>query len=98
MKELQDQLMDRLAQYPALFFSQLATTAGVSIDQLERAVEALEGTSVLVVDHPSPDPHIHADLRIVSRIVEGKPQAAFRNADRVWQAWVREILQSHRCT
>jgi hypothetical protein len=89
-----------------MFMTELYTRVPLEPSTVERICESLAGSRLLVVEHRSPDPHINGDLRVVSLIMDGAPDAngtsngrmaALRAASDVWDSWVRELLSSHRC-
>lgn len=90
----------------AMFMTELFTRVPFNPRTVEQVCESLAGTRVLVIDHRSPDPHVTGDLRVVSLILDGSPDAnaianrriaALRAASDVWDGWVRDLLSSHRC-
>ncbi|MFJ3802586.1 hypothetical protein ACIPSJ_40735 [Streptomyces sp. NPDC090088] len=82
----------------ALFLTELdARLTGTGSEEVARAVLEMENDRILVVDRPSPDPHVIADLRIVALIDPADPDAARRSAESVWSRWVKEVLSHHRC-
>jgi DNA-binding IclR family transcriptional regulator len=100
-------VMEVLASTPhAMFMTELFTRVPLNETTVEQVCKTLAGTRLLVVDHRSPDPHITGDLRVVSLIFDGAPDAnaianrrmaALRAASDVWDSWVRDLLSSHRC-
>ncbi|MEV7389176.1 hypothetical protein [Streptomyces sp. NPDC091215] len=82
----------------ALFLTELdARLTEIGSEEVARAVVEMENDQVLVVDRPSPDPHLVADLRIVALIDPADRDAAQRSAESVWSRWVRDVLSHHRC-
>jgi len=63
---------------------------------LEAALHTLkESGALIVVDHPSPDVHLHdIDLRIVAAATPDARAAV----QIVWHEFLREFLAAHRCS
>ena len=90
-----------LAEHPehALFVTELVARLGEPrpcTEDVESALAALDGDRVVVVDHPSPDPHLVGDLRVVALAGPSATDAGVY-AERAWTRWVREALVAHRC-
>jgi hypothetical protein len=91
---------------PALFVTELAHDLHTPPDSADLAndLEALERRgSILVAEHPVPDPHLQGiDLRIVAPLPGNLPHAeaeaaAAHAAELLWNKWLASLLSSHRC-
>jgi hypothetical protein len=98
MNDIKHLLVERLTLVQSSFLTELSAAMKLPLGEVERVVKDLDGALVIVVHHTPPDPHIDADLRVVSLIDVDDPGRAFENADAVWQSWLREFFQSHRCS
>ncbi|GGF30655.1 hypothetical protein [Subtercola lobariae] len=80
-----------------MFIGELAASLNVSVSEVEVLLAATDAGAVLVTEHPSPDRHIVADLRIVVDVRADGVAAAQASSDRLWNEWLRTVLQQHRC-
>jgi hypothetical protein len=94
----------RRGQGRARLAAELTAELGLERPALDASLERLSARHrVLVVNHPSPDPHLaQADLRVVSELPEGLPRGeaearAVAAAAAVWETWLRQFLAVHRC-
>lgn len=97
----QDEVVATLArQRPAaLFYTELVARLD-GVEQLERAVAALEERhAVLVLSHEAPDVHLDGlDLRVVALVSRNDGErSAVEAAEAVWAGWLRQFLATHRC-
>ena len=88
-----DSLLHQLQRLPR--GAALAAELPASSDTLT----GLERTGAVVVrEHTWPDPCLEgADLRVVALVQNGDVSSALDNAEAVWQRWLAEYLNQHRC-
>lgn len=94
-------VMDALREVPALFVSELAARTRLDVCEVDAAIEHIESGepgTLIVCAHASPDKHLVADLRVIASIRGHDAASAIAAADGVWNDWLKNLLQAHRCT
>lgn len=85
----------------ALFVTEVIAQTGIGSRAVEDGLTELAAQGrCVVVDHPFHDPHVSGDLRVAALVVDESPRRAVvaAAAHKVWDQWLREFLQTHRCS